>query len=448
MIAGGMPILTAAEMRALEAGAVEAGGNYADLMDKAGAAVAWLAARLAAGRPIVVVAGPGNNGGDGYVAARHLREAGAQVRVVALAPPVSDLAQLNARRWGNVDDHVAGDASHNAIVVDAAFGTGVTRPLDSATQSALARITARASRVLAVDLPSGVNADTGEAEGAVRADVTLALAALKPAHMLQPAASICGIVKVADIGLRADSQLRAAHSIEDREPAANAHKYSRGLVVVVAGAMPGAAELAARAALRGGAGYVRLLGSGLPPAPPYAIVRAAKFSPEVLADERIGAIVIGPGLGSGDVATARLAAVEASGLTVVADADAVAWAAAQPGRAAILTPHAGEFANAFPDLADLDKVTAARAAAERSDAVVIYKGADTVIAAPDGRAAIASQGCGWLATAGTGDVLAGLCGAALAAGLPPFEAAQAAVLRHHRLARQAGAHLIADDLVR
>ncbi len=447
MIPEAAPILTTAEMRDAEAAAVSAGASWRDLMERAGGAVAALAARIGAGRPITVLAGPGNNGGDGYVAAQRLRDAGAQVRLVALEPPRTELARAVAADFGgDVEGADAAPAPH-ALIVDALFGTGF-RGDSPAAYTDLLRLFGEAGwRMLAVDVPSGVDAETGRG-GGVTADVTLALGALKPAHLLQPSASRCGSVVAGDIGVTAQSRTTVAQSFAASEPSPESHKYSRGLVVVVAGDMPGAAELAARAAMRGGAGYVRLMGSRLPPVAPFALVRSARIDAASLADPRIGAVVVGCGLGQSDSARERLELALASPAPVVADADAIALMGHRLHRAAIITPHAGEFARAFPDLGSTDKLTAAREAAARSRTVVVYKGADTVIAAPDGRAAIAPPAPGWLASAGTGDVLAGLCGAALASGLAPFEAAQAAVMRHAELARRAGTHLVADDLVR
>jgi hydroxyethylthiazole kinase-like uncharacterized protein yjeF len=440
-------ILTAAEMRAAEAATAAAGTPLSTLMDRAGAALGQLALRIAAGRPVHVLAGPGNNGGDGYVAAHWLRAHGVPVTLTALADPASELCRAAADRW-RAEGAPAIDAPiPGAIVIDALFGTGLNRPLDDRAAALLRDHAGVAARVIAADLPSGVDSDSGALLGnPAGADVTLAFAALKPAHLLFPAAARCGVVRVADIGITVQGIAHRAVMTSLPAPDCRSHKYRRGLVAVVAGAMPGAAELAARAAQRAGAGYVRLIGAGTPPSAPFALVRQSWGDGAALADARIGAVVIGPGLGQGERASERWAAALASGHPLVVDADALPLIAAPLGVPAILTPHAGEFARIGGD-GDADKIGATRALAGRMGAVVVHKGPDTVIAAPDGRVAVHSPGDAWLSSAGTGDVLAGLCGAMLARGLAPFEAAQNAVLLHQSAARRAGAGLIADDLL-
>jgi ADP-dependent NAD(P)H-hydrate dehydratase / NAD(P)H-hydrate epimerase len=446
-----LPVLDAADMRAAEQAAAEAGTPLATLMDNAGAALGQLAQRMAAGRPVRILCGPGNNGGDGYVAARWLDARGVDVEVVALAQPASELCRAAAAVClcglrGRDAPPLAG-----AMLVDAVFGTGLSRPLDAELARLIAAHADAAARILAADVPSGVASDGGGTLNCpVTADVTLAFAALKPAHLLHPAASHCGIVRVADIGIPSPllaSETTVAVMPELALPDHGAHKYSRGLVAVVAGAMPGAAELAARGAARAGAGYVRLIGSSLPPTAPHAIVRQGWRDGAPLTDARIGAVVIGPGLGEGAIAEKKFAAALATGRSLVIDADALSLiGASQLPPNCILTPHAGEF-DRLADGNGGSKLERTRALAARLGAVVIHKGADSVIAAPDGRVAIGSPGSAWLATAGTGDVLAGIAGAMLARGLSAFEAAQAAVLLHHRAALRAGPGLIADDLV-
>lgn len=444
----GLPILTASEMRAAEQAAAESGTPLALLMERAGEALGRLVQRVASGRAVHVLVGPGNNGGDGYVAARWLVGQGINVTVTALAPPTTALAMKAAALWnGPVRSDDAAVVSH-AVLVDCLFGTGLDRPLNAGANALLARHGAAACRIVAADAPSGVDSDSGAMLGCpLAADVTLAFGALKPAHLLVPAAGYCGALHVADIGLACDSTLRVAAMPLLALPDASSHKYRRGLVAVVAGSMGGAAELAARAAQRSGAGYVRLIGSSLPPSAPWSLVRQGWRDGEVLNDPRIGAVVIGCGLGSGEAAQARMAAALASGKPLVIDADALALLPdARLTVPAIVTPHAGEFDRIAPDLAG-SKIDRTRALAARTGAVIVHKGADTVIAAPDGRVAIAPQGSPWLASAGTGDVLAGVCGAMLARGLDAFEAAQAAVLLHHRAADRAGKGLIADNMV-
>lgn len=443
-----LPILTASEMRAAEQAAADGGTSLAVLMDRAGEALGRLVLRVASGRAVHILVGPGNNGGDGYVAARWLAGQGVAASVSALAPPQSDLAKDAAALWmgsvGGVDAEIVGDA----VLVDCLFGTGLNRALGEDAVAFLKRHAEAASRIVAADLPSGIDSDSGEVLGCpLKADITLAFGALKPAHMLFPAAAHCGEVHVADIGIACDSDARVAAMPHLDAPDSSSHKYTRGLVAVIAGSMSGAAELAARAAQRSGAGYVRLIGSSLPPSAPWSLVRQGWRDGEGLSDPRIGAVVIGCGLGSGEAARAKVDAALACGKPLVIDADALALLPIAPFSVpAILTPHAAEFGRMAPD-ATGSKIAQTRLLAERLGAVVIHKGANTVIAAPDGRVAVAPQGSPWLASAGTGDVLAGVCGAMLARGLDAFDAAQAAVLLHHRAAERAGPGLIADALI-
>ena len=444
----GLPILTATEMRAAEWAAAGSGLLLDVLMQRAGEALARLTHRIASGRPVHILVGPGNNGGDGYVAARWLAGQGVAVKVSALAPPATDLARAAATQWVGPVGGSDGEVMPDAIVVDCLFGTGLNRTLSAEAAHFLSRHAAVAQRVIAADLPSGVDSDSGNLLGCpIHADITLAFGALKPAHLLFPAAAMCGELHVADIGIACDSAARIATLPELAAPDPSSHKYTRGLVAVIAGSMGGAAELAARAAQRSGAGYVRLIGSSLPPSAPWSLVRRGWRDGEPLADLRIGAVVIGCGLGTGEGAQAKFDAARGCRKPLVIDADALTLLPDTPLTVpAILTPHPGEFARLAPDLTG-SKIDRTRALAMRTGAVVILKGADSVIAAPNGRVAIAPHGSHWLATAGTGDVLAGICGAMLARGLEPFDAAQAAVLLHHRVAARAGPGLVADDLI-
>jgi len=443
------PILTTAAMRAAEAACAAAGTSLAELMDRAGAAVADTAWRMAAGGPVLILCGPGNNGGDGYVAAHLLAGRGAEVRVAALAEPATDLARAARARWEGPVEALSCETAPAPLVVDALFGVGLTRPVGDDLAAILRRFAGR--RVLAVDVPSGVDGD-GARDWAppLPANVTLALGALKPAHVLLPAAAHCGRVLLAPIGISADRAMRTAPRPRDAPPGAMAHKFNRGMVLVRSGPMPGAARLAAAAALRSGAGYVVL--SGVESAPFDAIIAegAGRYG-ERLGDARVGAVILGPGYPADEILDRDVAAALDSGKSLVLDAAAIA--AALPrlrtfGGAvpAILTPHEGEFAKAFPGL-EGSKIDRAKAAAADAGAVVIYKGADTIIAAPDGRVVAAWPGSPWLATAGTGDVLAGVCGAMLARGGDTFDAAVAAVGWHIARAKAIGRGLVADDLV-
>jgi hydroxyethylthiazole kinase-like uncharacterized protein yjeF len=446
----GLPVLTAAEMRAAERAAMVGDVTEATLMDRAGAAIARAVARLAAGREILVLCGPGNNGGDGYIAAAMLRRQGLPVRVAASEAPRSDGARRAAALWDGAVEPLV-QAKPAPILLDALFGTGLSRPLDHSVQQALCRLASAAWLRIAVDLPSGVATDDGKLLGEMpRFDVTLALGAVKPSHVLQPAASLMGQVRLLDIGVSTESQAHILARPGLPEPNATSHKYSRGMVAVVAGSMSGASELAALAALRAGAGYVLHLASTGPsgPASPHAVVRRG-YAADALSEERIGAIVIGPGLGRDSDASERLNAALASGRPLVVDGDALRLvqieALAEHDGSKILTPHGGEFTHLFGKTAD-GKLSATRRAARQSGAVVVHKGADTVIAAPDGRAILCPEASPWLSTAGTGDVLAGAIGAMLAAGLEPFRAAEAGVWLHAQAARACGKAFIADDL--
>lgn len=438
-------ILTVAQMRAAEAAA---GVPLAQLMARAGSAVAEMAWRLAAGRPIHILCGPGNNGGDGYVAAQILAEMGGNVRLSASAPAMSDLARDAAARWTGDVASLDSQPIAGALLVDALFGVGLNRPLDGALAASLAHHAGAAWRTLAVDLPSGLGSDDGGVLGCPYvADVTLALGAYKGAHMLFPAAAHVGQLRLADLGMGTDGQTRRAAMPQITPPDFASHKYVRGMVAVVAGRMGGAAELAALAAQQAGAGYILLIGSSRPPTPPHMIVRASWNDGAALSDPRIGAVVIGCGLGAGEGAEARFSAALARGAPLVVDGDAIVMTS--PGTLpanSIITPHAGEFDRIWPKSGD--KISRTRAAAAHFGAVIVHKGADSVIAAPDGRVAVHSPGNPWLASAGTGDVLAGICGAMLARGdLDAFTAAQAAVLLHQRAAVRAGPGLHADGLV-
>ncbi|MEO5937590.1 MAG: NAD(P)H-hydrate epimerase, partial [Sphingomonas sp.] len=293
----GQPILTAAEMRAAEERAIAAGSSVEQLMERAGAGIAEAVHRLAAGSPVLVLCGPGNNGGDGYVAARLLKANGVAVRAAAAGDPTSKAA-VAVRRQYDAPVDVLATANDSPVVVDALFGTGLSRALDAPMQGALVRLVGGARLSLAVDLPSGVASDDGALLGDVPGfDLTLALGALKPAHVLQPAASQCGTVRLIDIGVAAaTSRCRVLARPDLAPPPVDAHKYSRGFVAVIGGEMTGASELAAEAAMRAGAGYVLLFGDQADSGPPHALVRR-KWAPDALRKaldgKKAAAIVIG-----------------------------------------------------------------------------------------------------------------------------------------------------------
>jgi hydroxyethylthiazole kinase-like uncharacterized protein yjeF len=476
-----LALLTNAEMAAADRATIE-GGTFTGiaLMDNAGGAVADAAlVRLASVARVHVLCGPGNNGGDGYVAARILAESGHAVRLYALAQPKPGTdAALAAETWsGAVDGFDAFAPGPGDLVIDAVFGAGFSGALPDPVKAALERAADAQCPVLAVDLPSGVNGDTGQGADAIGCVGTVTFYRRKPGHLLYPGRALCGETIVADIGVRAAAPTKAFENApalwRDRlpQPADDTHKYARGAVAVFSGPRhgTGASRLAAMAAQRAGAGAVTILGH------PNALdihaahvtsimLRAWGDDPLAMLDglKGIGAVVLGPGLGDPD--RARLWApsiLRAGGPALVLDADGITAFAddAQPlfeaARALaddvlVLTPHAGEFARLFPDLAtgcDAGKLAMARAAAHRAGGIVVLKGPDTVIAATDGRAAINANATPALATAGSGDVLAGAIAGLAAQGMPAFEAACAAVWLHGEAGRAAGALAIAEDLI-
>jgi hydroxyethylthiazole kinase-like uncharacterized protein yjeF len=446
-------ILTAAEMRAAEERVIAAGTPVETLMERAGMGAAEAIWRFAGPMPALILCGPGNNGGDGYVIARGLRARGAEVRVAALGEPATAAARWARSSWDGPVGSL-GEAEPAPLLVDALFGTGLTRPLESNAAAASGRLAAEAQVRVAIDLPSGVSTDDGQLLSPVpNFDLTVTFGALKPSHLLQPSCRHMGRIVVADIGIEANSELHRLTGGRRRAPSPDDHKYSRGYVAVLAGEMPGAAALAAEAAARAGAGYVRLVAPMPIAGLPAAIVQGGASVEAVLDDGRVGAVLIGPGLGRGDKARALLHQTLESQRSLVLDADALGLVAElgldvleRASVTPILTPHAGEFARLFYTHGQ-GKVDDCRRAARKAAAVIVSKGPDTVVASPDGRAAIARPAPGWLATAGTGDVLAGIIAAELASLVWSFEAACAGVWMHGEAARKAGPAFIADDLL-
>lgn len=443
------PVLTAAEMRAAEEKAIAAGTDVETLMVRAGAAVAEAAWYFAGGIDTLVLCGPGNNGGDGYVIAAMLRQRGAKVRVAAMCEPKTKAAIGARKAWGDAVEPLE-DSTPAPLLIDALFGTGLGRGLDRSLSGELARLAAGARLKLAVDLPSGIATDDGTVLSDVPDfDMTVVLGALKRSHLLQPAARFMGRLVVDDIGLGTiESRTTLVTKPKLNRPALDAHKFSRGAVGVIGGGMWGAAVLAASAAQRAGAGSVAL--SGVASGGPAALIR--KDEQAILADERYKPLLIGPGLGRDKAAEQRLSLVLGCRRQLVIDADALTLIGSAIGRIKrlamppVLTPHEGEFHKLFGDLPG-SKIERVRAAAMKAGAFIIHKGPDTVIAAPDGRVAMAMAAPSWLASAGSGDVLAGIVAAMLAQGMAPFEACQAALWLHGETARRAGPLLIADDLV-
>lgn len=475
-------LLTPAEMGEADRLTIAAGTPGSILMDRAGRAIADAAARLLPpGRTVAVLCGPGNNGGDGYVAARILRQRGIAVSLAAALLPDARAgdAVAAAQAWGGATLPLSDWAgSRPAVIVDALYGAGLARDITGEEAAVIAAVNDADGTVVACDIPSGIDGATGAVRGiAVRAQETVTFFRRKPGHLLMPGRSHCGTVSVADIGIPATVLGTIRPRTFANEPVmwsglfpfprAEGHKYSRGHAIVVSGPMTrtGAARLAARGALRAGAGLVTLA------SPPEALaVNASHLTTimlermegaaglgQILSDRRRNAVCLGPALGTGEGTRALVAEALASGAATVVDADGLtafaesphalfAGIRAWPDRPVVLTPHGGEFARLFGKAEGGSKLDAARLAAARSGAVVILKGPDTVVAAPDGRAAIAANAPPWLATAGSGDVLAGIVTGLLAQGMPAFEAASAAVWLHGEAGQAAGIGLIAEDL--
>ena len=466
----GHALLTTAEMARADALAASLGQPGERLMLRAGEAVAGAIRRRWTPRPALVLCGPGNNGGDGYVVARALAAAGWPVRVAAATEPRGGDALVYRKRWtGAIESLDPAGLDGAGLVVDALFGAGLARPLDGAARATVEALGRRRPATVAIDVPSGLDGDSGRVRGAAAAaDLTVTFFRLKPGHLLEPGRRLCGALVLADIGLPAE----VLDAIQPRTwangpglwlasfpwPDSRSHKYRRGHAVIRGGArMTGAARLAAIAARRVGAGLVTLA------VPPEALAIYAAGRPgtlveavapedfaQALTDERRNAVLVGPGNGRDDATRAAAAAALASGRAVVLDADALDGVPEALGRAdgpaPVLTPHEGEFARVFGAIGEGGRLASARTAAARARAVIVLKGPDTVIAAPDGRAIVATGAPAELATAGSGDVLAGIVLGLLAQGMPAFESAAAAVWLHGRAAARIGPGLIAEDL--
>ncbi len=480
-------LLTNDEMAEADRLTIASGTPGIDLMEQAGRAVAEaVTSRHPPGSQVVVVAGPGNNGGDGFVAARVLAERGHRVRLLLLGERsrLKGDAAHAASRWRGAVEPVTPQAVAGAdVIIDALFGAGLDRPVEGPARAIIEAMNASGAPIVAVDLASGINGTTGAVMGvAVRATRSVTFFRRKPGHVLLPGRLHCGPVDVADIGIKADvlARVRPRAMLDDPAlwrgqfplPRADGHKYSRGHAVVVSGGpvTTGAPRLAARAALRAGAGLVTIAS----PRDALAIHAAANTAVMVrpvdgageltafLSDRRFNAVVLGPGGGVGAAMREQVLAALGGPRAVVLDADALtsfagdggpalfAAIAARKDHATILTPHEGEFARLFSTpiqgIEKLSKLEKARAAAEASGAIVLLKGPDTVIAAPGGRAAINANAPPWLATAGSGDVLAGIIAGLLAQAMPAFEAVAAAVWLHGAAASEAGPAMISEDL--
>ena len=476
MPSAGLELLTTAEMYAADEAAIKSGISGVNLMENAGAAVAAAIRRRGAPCPLVVLAGPGANGGDGWVIARLLADDGWPVRIALLGDREKlkgDTAHHAALWTGDVEAASPNALNGAELIVDALFGAGLAHPLEGAALDLVKAMTDHSVPVIAVDLPSGVNGDTGQVLGAAApADLTVTFFRQKPGHLLAPGRFLCGEIITADIGVP-DSAASSVQTFQNspkpwpqaaRGPDPSGHKYTRGHALIAGGAeTTGAARLTARAALRSGAGLATIAA----PRRSWPVYAAAELAVMVrpiddvagykalLEDKRFSVLALGPGLGLDAHARSLVEAAGAVGRKLVLDADALTLFADTPevlfeitraAPAAVLTPHTGEFQRLFGDIAG-SKLDQARAAAVLSGAVVVLKGPDTVIAAPDGRAAINAHAPPTLATAGSGDVLAGIITGLLASGASAFDAACAGVWLHGEAAYHFGPGLIASDLL-
>ncbi len=477
--ATGLRLLTVEETGAADRRTIDAGTSGADLMERAGFAVADCASDMKAPGAVTVLCGPGNNGGDGFVAARHLADRGWRVRLALLGDrsALTGDAAHHAALWNGEAEPLSPAAVDNAdLVIDAIFGAGLNRPIDGVVRETLEK--SAAFPVLAVDVPTGIDGDSGAVKGyAALAERTVTFCRLKPGHLLQPGRQHCGKVTVADIGISDETVETVAGPAWQNEPglwrhflrwpSVDDHKYSRGHVIIAGGAvMTGAARLAARAAQRSGAGIVTLA----VPQEAQTVYKVALESVvihpfrdtaglrELAETVRAGAFLIGPGGGLVGQLRERVIAIlqqkkptviDADGISVFEGGSEILFQALEGP--CVMTPHLGEFRRLFPDLAPsaagLSKPAAVREASKRSGAVIVLKGSDTVIAAPDGRCFINANATPALATAGSGDVLAGMTASLLAQGVPELAAAAAAVWLHAEAGKRPAFGLIPEDII-
>lgn len=469
-----LALLTTTQMAQADQAAIQSGVSAIALMEAAGAAVATAVTQRWSCRPVTVLCGPGNNGGDGFVAARHLRQAGWPVRLGLLGDKtlLKGAAAHHAQLWGDDVQRLSPELLNGAcLVVDALFGAGLSRPLSGEAAATIAALMECALPVCAVDMPSGLDGNNGQVLGlAAPASVTVTFFRKKPAHLLMPGRQLCGELVVADIGIPdtvlADLPVGVHQNGPDLwlprypRPSLNGHKYQRGHALIVGGRiMTGAARLAAMACARVGAGLVSIAA----PASVWPVYAASTNSimvhpmPDsgsldpILADGRINALLLGPGAGVSDQTRLHVLQALRSARAVVLDADAISVFASDPqalfdaiASPCVLTPHEGEFNRVFS--VSGHKLQRAGKAAQLSGAVVVLKGADTVIAAPDGRLVVNANAPATLATGGTGDVLAGLITGLMAQGMAAFDAAAAGVWLHGEAARLFGPGLLSEDL--
>lgn len=474
-----LALLDCADMARADAAAIAAGISGEALMEAAGRAVAEEALAGSSPRRAIVLAGPGNNGGDGFVAARHLHAAGVETRLALFGDRSTlqgDAALMAARFGGAILPFDPACLAGADLIVDAIFGAGLARDVGGPAATMIEAANAMPARRLAVDLPSGISGDDGQIHGiAFRADLSVAFFRKKPGHTLVPGRFYCGRIAVRQIGIPASVLAAIRPRAFENDPALwrqllpcpdpAGHKYQRGHALVISGAPPmlGAARLAAMAALRTGAGVVSMAvareGHAIQATALTEIMVAPLDREEdlavLLADPRRNAVAIGPGAGADAATRRRVLAVLAAGRRTVLDADALTAFADNPGRLfaaiagreVVMTPHGGEFARLFGESSGRGKLEATRQAAAQAGAVIVHKGPDSVIAAPDGTALIETGAPPTLATAGSGDVLTGIILGLLAQGMPTLEAAACAVHLHAGAARRFGPGLIAGDLV-
>jgi NAD(P)H-hydrate epimerase len=466
-------LLDAQQMAEADRLTVSGGLSVATLMENAGRGVAAEVMKRWSPRRVTVLCGPGNNGGDGFVAARHLAAAGWKPRVALLGAheKLSGEARAQADHCAEILEALAPSVIDGAeLIVDALFGAGLSRPLEGAGRDTLVACTAKRIPIVAVDIPSGVQGDTGENLGAVPSVLTVTCFRKKPGHLLFPGRSLCGELVVTDIGTPVTVLERILPNTFENDPrlwrdalprpALGGNKYTRGHALLVGGyPMTGAARMASRAAARMGAGLTSIAVPEIA-LPVYAaaltsimvkpLAAPADFD-ALLSDPRVKGFLIGPGAGIGETTRARTLAILGTRRATLIDADAItSFEQAQAELMAairgpcVMTPHEGEFQRLFDPSGD--KLTRTRRAAARSGAVIVLKGSDTVIASPDGRAIINANAPPTLATAGSGDVLSGVVLGLLTQGMDPFLAAAAAVWIHGAAAAEFGPGLLAEDL--
>lgn len=444
-------------MLAAEEELIDQGTTIEALMERAGQGAAQEIWRISRDMPSLVLCGPGNNGGDGYVIAQWLREKGVDVSVAVSGDPKTDAARNAHALWKGETCSIE-EAKSKPQIIDCLFGTGLQRPMVGSLLDHYCRLCDKSRRSFAVDVPSGIDSDTGQLLNIVPDfTVTIALGATKPAHYLEPARSKMGHIVGVDIGITSKSDVRVMNMPVLSRPKAEDHKYSRGLVVIVAGEMHGAAKLAALAAQQSGAGYVKLFAPRAFESPAASIVASFYDNPEQLAelldDRRIDAVAIGPGLGRGDDARAIVDQVLKCNHKLVLDADALTVLGKEFAKQlknldqpVIATPHAGEF-KTISGQSSASKIDDTMILAKEAGSTILNKGSDTVIASSDGNAALSKTASPWLSTAGTGDVLTGIIAARLAKAIDPFESAQQGHWLHSRAAQLAGPSFSPEKLI-